>query len=115
MIYKLNNMCSWERQKAVFLIGLAEELGINLDNYGEVAVNENSGYTYLWSEGLNFSLYIPINCELKKTDVYALWNCSYCGNEEETQLKDEDNLNDIEERIQEIEKEHLKNSKECNN
>ena len=63
MEYKINEMCGWERQKAVYLIGVAESLGMDLDSYGEVAVNKNSGYTYLWSEDYNFSLYMPINCE----------------------------------------------------
>jgi hypothetical protein len=89
MEFKLNDMCDWERKKAVFLMGVAEELGIQLDSYGEVAVNNNSGYTYLWNENYNFGLYMPINCELKKEDIYALWSCSYCGQEEKYQLKKE--------------------------
>jgi hypothetical protein len=95
MEYKLNDMCSWEKQKAVFLIGVAEQLGMNLDSYGEVAVNSTSGYTYLWSEDYNFTLYMPINCELKKEDVYALWTNSNDGEERETSIKDMD-LKDIE-------------------
>lgn len=108
MEYKLENMGSWERQKACFLINTAEDLEMNLESYGFVDVNNNSGYTYLWSEDYNFSLYMPINCKLKKTDIYALWSCSECGQEEDTQLKTTDELNDIEERINEIETEHIK-------
>ena len=115
MEYNLNDMCDWERKKAIFLMGVAEDLGIKLNSYGEVAVNKNSGYTYLWSEDYNFSLYMPINCELEKSDINALWSCSYCGQEEETSLKDGDTLEDIQDRIQEIEKEHLNNSEKCKN
>jgi hypothetical protein len=110
MEFKLNNMCDWERKKAVFLMGIAEELGINTNSYGEVAVNSNSGYTYIWSEDYNFSLYMPINCKLKKSEVIALWSCSECGQEEETNLKESDDLSDIEERINDIEKEHYKDA-----
>lgn len=106
MEIKINDMCDWERKKAVFLMGIAEDLGININDYGEIAVNKNSGYVYLWSENYNFSLYMPINCELVKKDIYALWSCSECGEEEETNLKEEDSLKDIEDRINDIEKEH---------
>ena len=108
MEFKLNDMCDWERKKAVFLMNVAEELGINTNSYGEVAVNPNSGYTYIWSEDYNFSLYMPINCELVKSDVIALWSCPECGTEEETDLKESDYLTDIKERINDIEKEHYK-------
>lgn len=90
MEYKLNDMQGWERQKACFLIEIAEKLGMNLDSYGEVAVNSTSGNTYLWSEDYNFSLHMPINCELKKEDVYALWTNSNDGEERETNIKDMD-------------------------
>jgi len=95
MEYKLNGMGDWERKKAIFLMSIAEGLGMNLNSYGEVAVNQNSGYTYLWSENYNFSLYMPINCELIKADVYALWTNSDDGREEEISIKDMD-LKDIE-------------------
>jgi len=103
---KIKDMCDWERKKAIFLLSEAEKLGMNTASYGDLAVNSTSGYTYLWLEDYNFSLYMPINCDLIKTDIFALWNCSECGNEEETQLTNEDNLKDIENRIEEIEKEH---------
>ena len=112
MEYKLNDMCDWERQKAIFLMSEAEKLDIKLNNnsYGEIAVNQNSGYVYLWIEDYNFSLYMPINCELVKTDISALWSCPECGQDEETSLKEEDSLKDIEERIEDIQKEHYKDA-----
>ena len=106
----LNKMCDWERKKAIYLLSVAEDLGINTSSYGELDVNSSSGYTYLWVEDYNFSLYMPINCDLVKTDIYALWSCSECGQEEETSLKADDSLNDIIERINEIEKEHYKDA-----
>lgn len=96
MEYKLNDMCDWERKKAVFLMGIAEDLGININSYGDVAVNPNSGYTYIWSEDYNFSLYMPINCELKKSEVVALWTNSENGEEKEFNLKENTSLKDIE-------------------
>lgn len=82
----LNKMCSWERQKAMYLIKVAEDLGMDTEGYGELAVNENSGYTYLWLEDYSFTLYMPINCELQLTDVCALYSCPYDGEETETCL-----------------------------
>jgi hypothetical protein len=115
MEIKINDMCDWERKKAVFLMGVAEDLGISINDYGEVAVNKNSGYVYLWSEIYNFSLYMPISCELLKTDIYALWSCSNCGTEEEYKLKNGDSLQDIEKAISKIEKSHINKNKSCKN
>jgi hypothetical protein len=81
---------------------------MDTSKYGEVAVNQNSGYTYLWLEDYNFSLYMPINCELVKTDITALWSCSDCGQEEEFSLNDSSTLQDIENEIKEIEDKHNK-------
>ena len=89
-------------------MGIAEDLGISLKDYGEVAVNSTSGHIYLWNEMYNFSLYMPINCELAKSAVVALWSCGECGTEEEYNLKQKDTLKDIEEAINEIEIKHNK-------
>jgi len=110
MEFKLKEMCDWERKKAVFLMSVAEDLGINLNDYGEVAVNPNSGNTYLWSEMFNFSLYMPINCELEKKDIYALWSCSECGEEIDRDLNNSDDLQSLEEWAEETAKEHNKDA-----
>jgi len=73
MNYNLTQMTDWELDKAIFLIQTARQLGINLQSYGEVSVNQNSGYTYLWSEDYPFTLFMPINCELKRDDVFVIW------------------------------------------
>lgn len=75
-----------------------------MDSYGEVAVNQNSGYTYVWSEDYNFSLYLPIDCELAKNEIYALWTNSDNGEEEEMQLSDDTSLDDIENWAEKLEK-----------
>jgi len=104
MEFKLNNMCDWERQKAIFLMGEAEKLGYSLKDYGEVAVNSNSGYVWVWSEMYNFSLYMPISGDLIKTDIYALWTNYINGNEEEMKLNEKTTLEDIENWVRELEK-----------
>ena len=88
MEMKINNMCDWERKKAIFLLNIAENLGMDTSSYGELDVNSNSGYTYLWLEDYNFSLYMPISCELQKTDIYALWTNPEDGEEIEIELED---------------------------
>jgi hypothetical protein len=82
----LNKMCGWERQKAMFLIQTAENLGMDIDCYGEIGVNQNSGYTYLWLEDYQFCLYMPINCELTKGDIWASYSSPENGEEFEIEL-----------------------------
>mgnify|MGYP006268780939 CR=1 FL=1 len=80
----LNKMVGWERQKAMYIIQIAEELGMDIDGYGEIGVNQNSGYTYIWLEDYQFCLYMPINCDLKKSDIYA--SC-YAENGQEYEIE----------------------------
>lgn len=81
----LNSMCSWERKKALFLIDVADELGMDTDGYGAIGVNEYSGYTYLWLEEYPFTLYMDINCDLKINDVWAIVSNPEDGEEYEFQ------------------------------
>ena len=89
-------MCRWELEKAIFLQKTAVDLGMDLTGYGEVSVNPNSGYTYLWLEDYQFTLYMPVNCELKKTQVYALWSNPENGEEIEMPLKNKTTLSMLE-------------------
>ena len=58
---KLNTMCQWERKKAIYLMNIAEnELNMDLEGYGEIGVNNNSGNVYLWIENFNFSLFFQL-------------------------------------------------------
>ena len=91
------NMGKWETEKAIFLQKVAVDLGMDVSGYGEVAVNPNSGYTYLWLEDYQFTLYMPINCDLVKTDVWALWTNPEDDEEVEMQLEKSTTLNDLEE------------------
>jgi hypothetical protein len=92
-------MTSWEIEKASYIILTAKELGMDLNSYGEVNVNLNSGYTYLWLEDYDFSLYMPINCELKREDVYVLHTDFETGEEVEESLIHFESINDINEWI----------------
>ena len=86
----LEKMVDWERNKAVYLLRVAEDLGMKVfdGSVGELSVNPNSGYTYLFSENYSFVLYMPISCELKKEDVMLLWTDLESGTEEVTELGD---------------------------
>ena len=97
-------MGKWELEKAIFLQSVAVKLGMDVSGYGEVAVNPNSGYTYLWLEDYNFCLYMPINCDLVKSDVLAMWTSPEDGTEEEKSLEDGTTLNDLEEWAEELSK-----------
>jgi hypothetical protein len=96
-------MTGWEIEKASYLVLTAKKLGMKLDCYGELSVNSSSGYTYLWLENHNFTLYMPINCDLKRDDVYVIYTNSETGKETEESLKQFKTLNDIEEWVSYIE------------
>ena len=101
---KLNNMCEWEREKAMFLVKVAKDLDMDTEGYGIIDVNPNSGYTYLWLENYNFTLFMPINCDLVKNDVYALWTNSNNGDEIEKSLKEDTTLKELEEWTEKLER-----------
>ena len=86
----------WELEKALFLINTANKINMELNEYTIVDVNNNSGYVYLWNENYNFSLYMPINCELQKSDVYALYSDFDNGEETEIDLSDINHVNELE-------------------
>jgi hypothetical protein len=103
-LQSLNNMCLWERKKAIYLMEIAEnKLNMNLSNYGEIAVNQNSGYTYLWLEDYNFTLYMAINCDLTINDIYVLYSDLETGNETEQTLNNFDDIDHIYKWIEKIE------------
>ncbi len=51
------DMCKWEMEKGIFLQKIAVDLGMDLTGYGFVESNKNSGYTYLWLEDYQFTVY----------------------------------------------------------
>jgi len=102
MEVNFNKMCEWERKKAIFLMYISDNLGYDLSN-AEVDVNSSSGYVYVWSEDFNFSLYMPINCDLIKSDVWALWTNSEDGEEIEFNLKDDTTLKNLEDWVRGLE------------
>jgi hypothetical protein len=102
MTTNYDQMTSWEIEKASYLILTAKELGMKLDSYGEVSVNPNSGYTYIWLEDYGFSLYMPINCDLQRKDVYVLLNDYETGEEIDESLEHFESLKDIYEFINTI-------------
>jgi hypothetical protein len=97
-----DQMTDWEIQKASYLILTAKELGMKLDSYGEVNVNPNSGYTYIWLEDYGFSLYMPISCELQRKDVYVLLTDYETGEEIDESLEHFESIQDIYEFINTI-------------
>lgn len=100
----LNNMCNWERKKAIYLMNIAEnKLDMNLNDYGFLDVNQNTGNVYIWLENYPFSLYLPINCELTENDIYVLYTDTETGEETEETLDKFEDLNDIYKWIEKIE------------
>ncbi len=95
MMNELKNMGEWEQRKALYLMEIALDLNIELNDSIEIGVNQSSGNVYLFSYDLPFVLYLPIYCELKKDDVWVLTTDNVSGEEYETTLNDK-NQNDLE-------------------
>jgi len=98
-------MTKWELEKAMYILVQAKELGMDMACYGELDVNPNSGYTYLWLEDYDFSLFMPINCDLKRKDVYMLYTDFETGEETKESLEHFENIEDIYEFINTIKNE----------
>ena len=105
MTTNLEKMTKWEVQKATFLILMAKDLEMDIHCYGELDVNQNSGYTYLFLEDYSFTLFMNIDSELKRNDVYVLWTDSYTGEEVEESLSQFNHLVEIEEWVKKLENE----------
>jgi len=96
-------MCQWEREKAIFLMGIAENrLNLDLEGHGELGMNENSGNVYLWLEDAQFTLFMPINCELKLEDVQVMAMNDETGEEFECNLERKDTVETLEEWASEV-------------
>ena len=78
MEIKNSNMCKNEVRKAGLLLVAASELGMNVNGYGELALNYNSGNVYLWLEDYSFSLYIGLGSDR----IIACWSSPEDGREE---------------------------------
>jgi hypothetical protein len=89
------NLTSWEIEKGIYLINTASNLKMQLSKHTIIDVNNSSGYVYLYEENYNFTLYMPINCDLIKADVYALHTNFENGEESEISLKDITHVNQI--------------------
>ena len=102
--FREENFCGWEMTKALFILSVANVMEINLSSYGELAVNNNSGYTYLWLEDYGFTLYMPINCKLEKSEIYVSFLSNLNNDEIERPLTEFDNLYKIEKWIEQLQK-----------
>ena len=97
MICDIMKLTQWEREKAVFLMGIAEErFNLDLEGYGELGMNENSGNVYLWLEDYPFTLFMPINCKLKLEDVWVMAINNETGEEFERNLERKDTIETLE-------------------
>lgn len=76
------------------LLQTAANLGIDISGYGELAVNQQSGNTYLWLEDYIWTLYITYGA---KTKVSVLWSCPNCGNEIARTLNKLDTIDSLDE------------------
>ena len=73
-----SNLCHNAMRKGALLMTKADDLGMNLDCYGELGENQSSGHVYLWLEDYNFTLYIDLGSD----DTKALWSSPVDDREE---------------------------------
>ena len=99
----LSELGNWERQKAIFMMHIAEQFGLKLSKYTELGANLNSGNTWLWDEDWSVCLFMPINCELKASDIWVCWSNPESGEEHELQLSEFDNILEMNKWVQELE------------
>lgn len=74
---------------------VALDLNIELDESVEIWVNQSSAYTYYLAMDLPFILYMPINCELNRNDIWVVTTDNMTGEEYERTLG-EATQNDLE-------------------
>ena len=70
-------MCSNEIRKIGIIISKLSELGWQVDGYGQGAVNQSSGNTYVWLQDYPVTPYIGLNDD----EVCFLFSCPNCGEE----------------------------------
>jgi hypothetical protein len=73
-----SDLCSNELRKVGLLLQKANDLGLDLDCYGEIGLNKSNGNVYLWSENYHFSLFIDLGSDT----IWACWT-NYDDGEEE--------------------------------
>ena len=82
MTIDIEKMVANEQRKAVKLLQTAIDLGLLLDEYIEVGVNQYSGHTWLMHYDFSFVLYIPIGGD----DIWVMTTDNMTGEEFEEQL-----------------------------
>ena len=99
----LSQLNNWEGQKAIFMMHIAEQFGFETSKHTQIGVNPNSGNTWVWDEFWSVCLYMPINCDLKMSDIWVCWTNPESGEEHELQLSEFENILEMNKWVQELE------------
>lgn len=87
----LNNSININRL-ALLLIAVSN-LNMDVSGYGQIDVNPNSDYLYVWADDYSFTSYINSDNEIN-----FMWTCGYCGYEHIMEyVEGKTTLEDIEE------------------
>jgi hypothetical protein len=70
MEIQLKNYTYWELKRAVFLLGEAEKMGIDVSLEGMLSF-DNTGRLRLWLEYYQLSLYLYNDGNMVKTDIFV--------------------------------------------
>jgi hypothetical protein len=105
MNFKVDGMSKWEMEKAVCLIHYAQvKLNWDVTGYGECAVNQGSGYVYLWLEDYPVCLFLPISFDGEMDDaIYVQYTDLENGDEFEMRITQFKDMTEIYEWVESIE------------
>lgn len=95
MYFNVENFNEWELEKAVFILSTAKKWGMKINGCGECAVDQTSRYTYLWLKDYDFTLYMPINCDISQHAIRVMWTNIKNGEEIKQSLTDFTDLKEI--------------------
>lgn len=77
------------------LLTAISKLGMDVSGYGQIDVNENSGFLYVWAEDYSFTPYID-----EEDTIYFMYTCGYCGEEYSMPYDENTTLETIEQWIE---------------
>ena len=97
MTINFENFQGWELSKAIYLIQVARDLGMDLRGSGSLEVNNKTGFTDLILDDYGFTLYMNKDCRLNENDVWVLLTNLDNGEEYEERLSNFSDLEEIEE------------------
>ena len=95
--------------RLAMLLTVISKLDMDISGYGQIDVNPNSNYLYVWAEDYPFTPYINSDNEIN-----FMWTCGYCGSEHAMKyVEGETTLEAIEEWIESLYRDEGQHCEDC--